>query len=358
LDVNSLENLSATCSYFDQLIAGRFLTSIDFPFPMNFIKEILQTNCLDKKPLLKLRCKKSSSLMSDGYSEPTSIHKLLVYNDPDPNMIDYLVLTQMSLLSLHKVRELDLVPYNMLLGWRVMNSYMCFDNGLLQLISRLGSLSCVTRLDVLVDESFYLEQFMSQLPNLVELGLNILTRTSLSKYYYGNVYLPRLEAVIAASKAPVLKVTVMAEPKRSVKKVFKNSYVEKLVISGPCTFNVFPVMERLKEVVVNTVTPYHCTFWKSKTDDRQLHRAGLCCVNVGAVYENCPRVEKFMGVEVGMVSHKQTFTKWNTRMKKRFYEHYLDQGGSKEMKDWAKTRWFSKPPVVPKEIGHDRAYVE
>ena len=51
-------------------------------------------------------------------------------------MIDYLVLTQMSLLSLHKVRELDLVPYNMLLGWRVMNSYMCFDNGLLQLISR------------------------------------------------------------------------------------------------------------------------------------------------------------------------------------------------------------------------------
>ena len=136
LDVNSLENLSATCSYFDQLIAGRFLTSIDFPFPMNFIKEILQTNCLDKKPLLKLRCKKSSSLMSDGYSEPTSIHKLLVYNDPDPNMIDYLVLTQMSLLSLHKVRELDLVPYNMLIGWRVMNSYMCFDNGLLQLISR------------------------------------------------------------------------------------------------------------------------------------------------------------------------------------------------------------------------------
>ena len=61
------------------------------------------------------------------------------------------------------------------------------------------------------------------------------------------MYLPRLEAVIAASKAPVLKVTVMAEPKRSVKKVFKNSYVEKLVISGPCTFNVFPVMERLKD---------------------------------------------------------------------------------------------------------------
>ena len=41
---------------------------------------------------------------------------------------------------------------------------------------RFGSLSHVTRLDVLVDQNFYLEQFMTQLPNLIELGLNILTR--------------------------------------------------------------------------------------------------------------------------------------------------------------------------------------
>merc|ERR1719186_510797 len=59
LDVDSLENLSATCSYFDQLIAGRFLPSIDFPFSVNFIKEVLSTDRLDKKPLLKLRCKKT-----------------------------------------------------------------------------------------------------------------------------------------------------------------------------------------------------------------------------------------------------------------------------------------------------------
>ena len=45
--------------------------------------------------------------------------------------------------------------------------------------SRLGSLSRVTRLDVLVDQSFFLEEFMTELPNLVELGLNILTRPSL-----------------------------------------------------------------------------------------------------------------------------------------------------------------------------------
>ena len=46
-------------------------------------------------------------------------------------------------------------------------------------MSRLGSLSHVTRLDVLVDQNFYLEQFMVQLPNLLELGLNITTRSGL-----------------------------------------------------------------------------------------------------------------------------------------------------------------------------------
>ena len=40
-------------------------------------------------------------------------------------------------------------------------------------------MSCVTRLDVLVDHNFFLEQFMSQLPNLLELGLCILTRNGL-----------------------------------------------------------------------------------------------------------------------------------------------------------------------------------
>ena len=55
-----------------------------------------------------------------------------------------------------------------------------------------------------------------------------------------NEYLTRMEAVVAASKAPVLKVTVKVETKRQVKKVFKNSYVEKLVVDGPCCKQAFP----------------------------------------------------------------------------------------------------------------------
>eukprot|EP00092_Neocalanus_flemingeri_P016609 GFUD01017970.1.p1 GENE.GFUD01017970.1~~GFUD01017970.1.p1 ORF type:complete len:455 (-),score=89.61 GFUD01017970.1:131-1495(-) len=364
LDVDSLERLSATCSYFDQMIAGKFLLSISLPFPVGFIKELMDGDSFDKKPLLKLSCKKTRDhyntfLDIPDYSEPSSFHKLLTAISPE--MTDYLLSSQMSLLSLHKLRELDLVPDSVridgrLLGQRIMDSYSNFDCSLLQHISRLGSLRCLTRLDVLVDQNMYLEQFMAELPNLLELGLNILTRPGLSKHVYLHEYIPRLEAIVAASKAPVLKVTVVAETRRQVNKVFRNNYVKKLVLTGPCTFNVVPVMERLQEVVVNletTLLDNNCTYWKSKSDDRGLHRAGLCCVNFGAVYDNCPNLERFMGVEVGMVSHKQTFNKWNIRMKKRFYDDYLQQGGSKEMKAWAKTRWFSRRPVLPMNVGYD-----
>ena len=52
LDVETLENLSSTCSFFDQMITGKFLTSINFPFPVDFISEVMNADCMDKKPLL------------------------------------------------------------------------------------------------------------------------------------------------------------------------------------------------------------------------------------------------------------------------------------------------------------------
>ena len=59
LDVETLENLSLSCSFFEQMIAGRFLTSINFPFTVDVIYKLLSTDCVEKKPLLKLKCKKS-----------------------------------------------------------------------------------------------------------------------------------------------------------------------------------------------------------------------------------------------------------------------------------------------------------
>ena len=130
-----------------------------------------------------------------------------------------------------------------------------------------------------------------------------LIKSDFSKHVYLNQYLPRLEAVVAASKAPVLKVTVLSETKRMmVNKVFKNSFVEKLVVKGDCNFNMFPVMKKLKEVVVqldhSLPDPFCCLYcsksdWDNAWEGFHLHRTGLCCVNMGSIYEkltNCGEV--------------------------------------------------------------------
>jgi len=363
-DVDTLENLSATCSYFDLLISGRYLTSINFPFNVDFNAEVAATSNVEKKPLLKMRCKKSKDEfkifpdMPDEFSEPSSIHKIIVENCPD--MTDYMVQSQLSLLSLENLREIDLVPDKIMdeggiraPSQRVMDSYSNFDSGLLRQISRFGSLSCVTRLDVLVDHNFYLEQFMSQFPSLIELGLFITTRSGLSKHVFFNEYIPRLESVVAASKAPVLRLTVVNETRRQAIKVLKNKYVEKLVVKGPCTLNLVPIMENLKEVEVLLDSSHpnaNCTYWKSKFDDRNMHRAGLCCLNIGTLYQNCPKIEKYMGVDVGSVSQDLLFNKWNSRIKKKLYQLYIDEGGVKEFKVWSKTRWYSRRPATTRSV--------
>ena len=76
-------------------------------------------------------------------------------------------------------------------------------------------------------------------------------------------------------------------------------------------------------------------------DDRNLHRDGLCCMNIGIMFKMCPNIEKFMGLEVGSIT-KTTFNKWSLALKKKFYQQYLNQGGTKEFKAWARNRWLTK----------------
>ena len=106
-----MENLSETCFYFDQLISGRFLASLDFPLSLSFINEVAATSKLEKKPLLKIRCKS------------TDDDTMLL----SPNSSDYMFQWQLSLLSLDKVRELDFVPAGIRLD----------GNGEVQAISRM-----------------------------------------------------------------------------------------------------------------------------------------------------------------------------------------------------------------------------
>ena len=148
-----------------------------------------------------------------------------------------------------------------------------------------------------------------------------------------------------------MKLSVVKGLTQRVKKVLKNRFVEKLVVKGPCNLNLVPVMENLKEVeIIPDSLPGSCTYWRSKQDDRILHRNGLCCVNLGTMFKKCPHLEKFVGLEVGNIP-KDTFIKWNLKLKKVFYQDYLHQGGTKEFKTWVKNRWFTRKQVIlPVEV--------
>merc|ERR1719228_2225147 len=91
LDVDTLESLSNTCSFFDSLIAGRFLTSINFPFSSEFTAELAATKLVEKKPLLKLKCKKSrddlfSINLFPGSFHPISMQEIIVGSRSNSNL--------------------------------------------------------------------------------------------------------------------------------------------------------------------------------------------------------------------------------------------------------------------------------
>jgi len=336
-DVDTLENLCETCSYFDQFISGRFITCLDFPLPLNFINEVATTCRLEKKPLLKVRCKKTDKMLFI------------------PESSDYMFHSQLSLLSLDKVREFDFVPASLsMVGnsqWSVTSrniKYEDFDLSLLRHVQSMGSLDHVTRLNILFNDSIWTQWHVAlqSFPSLIELGITISEPSYMGIVHFIN-YIRRLKKLIAVSKAPVLKLCwVKSTSRRMGEKVLKNSFVEKLVVEGPCTVNLVPVMENLKAVEVKLDSSLNsCTYWRSKLDDRNLHRDGLCCVNIGKMFDKCPNLEKFMGMDVGSIP-KTTFNKWSLVLKKKFYEKYLYQGGTKEFKAWARTRWFSKKQVI------------
>ena len=88
LDVSSLEKLSTTCSFLHQLISGMNITTLDFPFSPTFVSELQRELVLEKKPILRLRNVKNSKGV------------------PNDKINDYLISSQLALLSLDSLREL------------------------------------------------------------------------------------------------------------------------------------------------------------------------------------------------------------------------------------------------------------
>ena len=90
--------------------------------PLDFIDEVATTNRLEKKPLLKIRCKKSDD-------------KQLILS-----FSNYTFKSQLAFLSLDKIRELDFVPEDpskiRAMNYSTMMKYLYFDSRLLHHIER------------------------------------------------------------------------------------------------------------------------------------------------------------------------------------------------------------------------------
>lgn len=171
LDVVSMEILAKTCSYYDSLINGRFLTSVHLPFRSDgaFLTLLKEAKTIEKKPLLKI-----VRQLKGG----------IYYYGDIKNLVDF----QMELLSLQNVREVDFGPQRGV-TWvdSNMGSFTCFlldswatlDRFILTKLSGLGALRNISRLDLIVTKKSYAKDLWKEIipaMNLQRLGLFVVVR--------------------------------------------------------------------------------------------------------------------------------------------------------------------------------------
>ena len=348
LDVSSLESLGLTCSLLRHLVFGRkLIPTLEFPFSQKYLNNITLSNTIEKKAVLRLRsCKTDETIVPD---------------DEDV-FVEYFIASQLTLLNLSKLRELYLLPTQpefqatSQTNLSRIASFIMFDRILLGKVASIGCLSHVTRLDILLDHNCHLEDYIWLLPNLLHLGLTIYNLHSISIPSF-QTFLRRLEFCVSACRAPDLRLEVITESRRKTNKVFLNDCVRRLYICVPCNFNLHLVMPQLEEVIL-THPESTCTYYRSPAADRLLHRKGLCGVRLASVFQRCPNIQTFAGVNIGHITMEQSFTKWNNRVRKQFYDDYVTKGGVKDFKSWCKTkgggRWFAKQEEIPIKIGHER----
>ena len=181
LDVSSMESLGQTCSHFDLLINGRFLTSLSLPLDTTFLQEVKETKALEKKPLLRLESSKpreSGSKEEDaGYG-----HFMAKFIDSKRSLKEYIITSQMSLLSLSRVREINLVAKDLRgedlkHATTMVECFQTLDRIILRQMSSLGLLANISRLDIMIVEDDFcqtlLKEFIPSMTSLLELGITI-----------------------------------------------------------------------------------------------------------------------------------------------------------------------------------------
>ena len=177
LDVSSLESLAATSSQFDLLIQGRYLTSLVIPFDLSFLREIAATDNLQKKPLLRLECTKPRSEGEVGVSS---------FVKSGYRARQYILRSQMALLQLDKLREINLVPRDVsqehLKDHAMFHSFQEFDKIIMRQMSRLDILRNLSRLEIMIVDTDFsqtvVKEFMPKLTNLLEFKLTVMERKS------------------------------------------------------------------------------------------------------------------------------------------------------------------------------------
>jgi len=368
LDVSALSRLTLTCRGLHNLLGQ--LVTVTLPFSDSFLDSLdKEERTFTKKLVVKLQLNRYRCI-------PLQRVESLKFH--------------LSVLSLRNLRELDLLTDSDYGNNRTCQYFlrhvkshigpymknvtrfavpMMIDTNYEKLFLASGR-----RLSVLGEDGEVgsLVKVLEMMPSLIELKIKVNVRMQTHDRNgflreYSETYLKNLENLVTSVKAPILEVSFKNQEENTnisekIPPVFKNGYVERLTIEGHCKLNIQLNMENLKELSITGIYDavlcgHKKTKHKAGREDRQSHRPGLCVVVVASVYQNCPNLERFAGVDIGSVDQGLTFKKWNSQVKRLFFSQYKTEGGNLSFRVWSASRWGdSKQPALPSLIGMDRVY--
>jgi len=375
LDVTSLQQLAKTCTLFDQLISGQFITNLHLPLSKEFLQEVENAEVIEKKPVLRMTVSESQLEAFFGV-EPGFIGTRNV-----AGLLNF----QLSLLDLTKLRDLVIKPSsrdnNEGLGTCIF-FFRFLGRQLLQALARCGVLCRLTRMEVPVEvlELYHLEVFTMLLTLDREIQFQQMTKLQLISLNLFIECKSELQCLDSGCKCGCQKFLVYFEPfdltitvspsleftkKKSVVVDLSSdliSIVERLHIIGPCSLQFKPVMESLKEVKVSPIqgNTANCTLPKIPEEDRVMHRPGICCMDVRALWRKCSMVTSFFDISLKAHGHwcrdrgdpqsgrravlydEQSYPQWMATCKKTFFKDYMRRGGLEDLKSWSKTHWNSR----------------
>ena len=358
LPVTSLQLLASTCTFLHQLIHGRTITNLEFPFTPAFLQELTTALTIDKKPLLRLACHEANL---PGTWRSTYLVRLIAE-------------IQLPMLDLTRLRELVLVPDRDILATLA-------DQDRLGKVTRLevplASILASIRLDLLYAETRQ-PRVLDMLAKLLRLHLVVYTRAELNQLGEGGLLMAHIKPVsLAITVMPSVRIT-----RKTVKEV-TSPWVEELALHlpsvegeegaalhSPCLLQFRLRMAILRRVTVTSPPGEACALLAASDPQPALHRAGGCGVDVRSLWEGCPLVTTFNGIplEVQGVGWSpeggegyrarggqlwvtrnhlgRSYREWMAGTKKAFHRDYRARGGQLGLQAWARTRWSPRQVTI------------